>query len=81
MQGTSSGCLTAQIQCRTECTSLPGPMALVCSPAHPEADSMGAQQLPLTRRFPSALLPSETYAAAWGLALRAWAPAHSPSSV
>ena len=43
---------------RTECTRLPWPLAGVCSPAHPEADSLGAQQLPHTRSFPSALLPS-----------------------
>ena len=49
---------TAMTQRRTECTRLPGPLAGVCSPAHPEADSLGAQQLPHTRRLPSALLPS-----------------------
>ena len=29
-----------------------------CWPAHPEADSLGAQQLPHTRSLPRALLPS-----------------------
>ena len=57
-QGPSSGCLAAQTQRRTECTRLPGPLAVVCSPANPEADSLGAQQLPHTRSFPSAVLPS-----------------------
>ena len=80
VQGTSSGCLATKTQRRTECTSFPGPEAGVCSPANPEADSLGAQQLPHTRRFPSALLPSKTCAAGWGLPLRAWAPAHSLSS-
>ena len=50
--------LAAQTQRRTECTRLPWPLTGVCSPAHPEADSLGAQQLPHTRSFPSALLPS-----------------------
>ena len=58
MQGSSSGCLAAQTQRPTECTRLPGPLAGVCSPALPEADSLGAQQLPNTRSFSSALLPS-----------------------
>ena len=58
VQGSFSRCLTAQTQRQTECTRLPGPLAGVCSPAHPEADSLGAQQLPHTRTFPSALLPS-----------------------
>ena len=58
VQGTSSGCLATKTQRRTECTSFPGPEAGVCSPANPEADSLGAQQLPHTRSFPSALLPS-----------------------
>ena len=58
VQGFFSGCWAAQIQRRSECTRLLGPLAVVCSPAHPEADSLGAQQLPHTRRFPSALLPS-----------------------
>ena len=40
-QGPSSGCLAAQTQRRTECTRLPGPRAVVCSPANPEADSLG----------------------------------------
>ena len=56
--GSSSGYLAAQTQRHTECTRLAGPLAVVCSPAHPEVDSLGAQQLPHTRSFPSALLPS-----------------------
>ena len=51
-------CLAARTQHCTECTRLPGSLAGVCSPTHPEADSLGAQQLPHTRSFPSALLPS-----------------------
>ena len=43
---------------QTEGTRLPGPLAGVCSPAHPEADSLGAQQLSHTRSFPNAPLPS-----------------------
>ena len=58
-QGSSSGCMAAQTQRQTECPNLPGPLAGVCNPAHTEADSLGAQQLPLTRSFPSALLPSK----------------------
>ena len=58
VQGSFSRCLTAQTQRQTECTRLPGPLAGVCSPAHPGAHSLGAQQLPHTRSFPSALLPS-----------------------
>ena len=60
MQGFSSVCVAAQTQRRTECTRLPETLAGVCSPAHPEADSLGAQQLPHTRSFPSALLPSRS---------------------
>ena len=41
---------------------------------------MGAQQLPHTRRFPRALLGAETCAGGWGLPLRVWAHAQSPSS-
>ena len=58
LQGSSVGCLDAQTERLTESTRLPGPLAGVCSPAHPEAVSLGAQQLPQTRSFPSALLPS-----------------------
>ena len=80
VQGSSSGCLAAQTQRSTECTRKPGPLAGVCSPAHPEADSLGSQQLPHTRSFPSALLPSRDVCSWLGPPLRAWAPAHSPSS-
>ena len=41
-QGSFSGCLAAQTQRRMESTRLPGPLAGVCSPAYPEADSLGA---------------------------------------
>ena len=58
VQGSSSGCLAAQIPRHTESTRLPGPLAGVFSPAHPESDLVGAQQLPHTGRFLSALLPS-----------------------
>ena len=58
VQGSSSGCLSTQAQRRTECTRPPGPLPGVCSPAHPESDLVGAQQLPHTGRFLSALLPS-----------------------
>ena len=80
MQGSSSGCLAAQSQSRMESSRLPGHLAGVCRHAHPEADSVGAQQLPHTRRFPSALLGAETCAGGWGLPLRVWAHAQSPSS-
>ena len=58
MQGSSSGCLAAQTQGLTKSTRLPGPLAGVCSPAHEEADSLGAQQVHDRRRFSSTLLPS-----------------------
>ena len=58
LQGSSSGCLAAQIQRHTESTRLPGPLAGVFSPAHTEADSLGAQKVYDRRRFPSTLLPS-----------------------
>ena len=58
VQGCFIGCLDAQTERHTESTRLPGPLAGVCNPAHPEADFMGAQQLPYTLSFPSALLPS-----------------------
>ena len=58
LQGSSSGCLAAQIQHHTESTRLPGPLAGVFSPAHTEADSLGAQKVYDRRRFPSTLLPS-----------------------
>ena len=57
-QGSSSGCLAAQIQRCTESTRLPGPLAGVFSPGLPEADSMGAQKVYDRPRFPSTLLPS-----------------------
>ena len=50
--------LGRQTQCLTESTRLPGPLAGVCSPTHPEADSVGAQQVHDRRRFPSTLLAS-----------------------
>ena len=68
LQGSSVGCLDAQTERHTESTRLPGPLAGVCSPAHPEADSVGTQQLPHTRRFPSALLPSRDVCSWLGLA-------------
>ena len=58
LQGSSSGCLAAQIQRCTESTRLPGPLAGVFSPGLPEADSVGAQKLYDRGRFPSTLLPS-----------------------
>ena len=57
-QGSFSGCLAAQTKRRTESTRLPGPLAGVFSPAHTEADSLGAQKVYDRRRFPSTLLPS-----------------------
>ena len=50
--------LGPQIQRHTENTRLPGPLAGVFSPAHPEADALGAQKVYDRRRFPSTLLPS-----------------------
>ena len=58
LQGSSSGCLASQTQRRTESTRLPGPLAGVFSPAHMEADNLGAQKVYDRRRFPSTLLPS-----------------------
>ena len=58
LQGSSSGCLDAQIQRRKESTRLPGPLAGVFIPGHPEADSVGAQKVYDRGRFPSTLLPS-----------------------
>ena len=57
-QGSSSGCLDAQIQRRKDSTRLPGPLAGVFIPGHPEADSVGAQTVYYIGRFPSTLLPS-----------------------
>ena len=57
LQGSSSGCLAAQIQRRTESTRLPGPLAGVFSPARTEADSVGAETMYDRHRFPSTLLP------------------------
>jgi len=50
--------LGAKTQRLTKSTRLLGPLAGVCSPAHPEADSVGAQQVHDRRRFPCTLLPS-----------------------
>ena len=58
LQGSSSGCLAAQIQRCTESTRLPGPLAGVFSPGHPGADCVGAQKVYDRGRFPSTLLPS-----------------------
>ena len=58
LQGSSSGCLAAQNQRRTESTRLPGPLAGVFSPAHTEAYSLGVQKVYDRRKFPSTLLPS-----------------------
>ena len=58
LQDSSSGCVAGQTQRRTESTRLPGPLAVVFSPAHPEAVSVGAQRVYDRRRFPSTLLPS-----------------------
>ena len=58
LQGSSRGYLSAQTQRRTERTRLSGRLAWVCSPAHPEADSVGAQPVHDRHRFPSTLLPS-----------------------
>ena len=80
LQGSSSGCLEAQTQCLTESTRLPGPLAGFCSPAHPEADSVGAQQLPHTPSFPSALLPSKVVCSWLPPALAFCVPPHSRSS-
>ena len=78
--GSSSGSFAAKAQRLMDRTRIPGPLAGVCSTAHPEADSLGAQQLPHTRSSLALSSPAETCAAGWGLPLRAWAPAHSPSS-
>ena len=58
VQGSSSGSFPAKAQRRMDRTRIPGPLAGVCSPAHQEADSLGAQQVHDRRRFPSTLLPS-----------------------
>ena len=58
LQGSSSGCLDAQIQRRKESTRLPGLLAGVFLPGHLEADSVGAQKVYDRGRVPSTLLPS-----------------------
>ena len=58
LQGSSSGCLAAQIQRYTESTRLPGPLSGLFSPSQTEADSLGAQKVYDRPRFPSTLLPS-----------------------
>ena len=60
---------------------LPGPLAGVCSPAHQEADSMGAQQVHDRRSSLALSSPAETCAGGSGLILRVWVPAHNPNSV
>ena len=80
VQGSSTGCLAAQTQRHTESTRLPGPLAGVCSPAHPEADSVGAQQLRHTRSFPSTLVPSRDVCSWLGPAPACVASLPHPSS-
>ena len=80
LQGSFRGCLAAQTQRRTESTTLPRPLAGVCSPTHLEADSVGAQQLPHTPSFPSALLPSKVVCSWLPPALAFCVPPHSRSS-
>ena len=80
VQGSSSRCLAAQTQRLTKSTRLPGPLAGVCSRAHPEADSVGAQQVHDRRRFPSTLLPSTDVCQWLGPDPASLGPAHSPNS-
>ena len=42
LQGSSCGCMAAQIQRRTESTRFQGPLVGFCSLTLPEADSVGA---------------------------------------
>ena len=58
LQGSSSGCLAAQIQRYMESTRLPGPLSGLFSPSQTEADSLGAQKVYDRPRVPSTLLPS-----------------------
>ena len=58
---------------------LPGPLAGVCSPAHLEADSVGAQQVHDRRRFPSTLLLSTDMCLWLGLILQVWVPPTAPT--
>ena len=80
LQGSSSVCLDAQIQRRKESTRLPGPLAGVFIPGHPEDEFVGAQNV--YDKVGSLALSSaaETCAGVWGLILRVWVPAHSPNS-
>ena len=58
LKDSSSGCVAGQTQRRSESTRLPGPLAVVFSPAHLEAESVFAQEVHDRRRFPTSLLPS-----------------------
>ena len=80
LHGSSSGCLAAKTQRLTKSTRLPGPLAGVCSPAHLEADSVGAQQVHDRRRFPSTLLLSTDMCWWLGPDPASLGPTHSPNS-
>ena len=78
--GSARSCLAAQTQRCPECTRLPSPLAGDCRP-HTRRLTPWVPSRCLTHVASLALSSTaETCAAGWGLPLRAWAPAHSPSS-
>ena len=80
LQGSSSGCLAAQTQRRTESTRLPGP-GLGSAAPHTQRLTPWAPSKCTTDVGSLALSsPAETCAGGWGLILRVWVPAHSPNS-
>ena len=79
LQGSSSGCLAAQIQRHTESTRLPGPLAGVFCPDTRRLIPLAPRKCMTEVGSLALSSPAETCAGGWGLILRVWLPAHSPN--
>ena len=80
LQGSSSGCLSAQIQRHTESTRLPGPLAGVFCPDTRRLIPWAPRKCMTEVGSLALSSPAETCAGGWGLILRVWVPAHSLNS-
>ena len=80
MQGSSSGCWTAQTHRHTESSGSQGPWLGSAAP-HTQRQTPWAPSKCMTDVGSLALSsPAQTCAGGWGLFLRVWVPAHGPNS-
>ena len=81
LHGSSSGCLAAQTQHRTESTRLPGPWLGSAAPKTRKLTPWAPSKCMTDVDSLALSSPAQTCAGGSGLILRVWVPAHSPNSV